>query len=383
MTGLVLITAINTEILRTSQALLFNCFVLADAETNLCQTYPVLSDLFIVIPTRLGRKHMILIVGATGFIGTNLARQLVARGESVRIFRRSSSNMLGLEDLPIEERIGDLLDYEAVSYAMKGCTHVYHLAALVNLGPYETILQRNIQIEGIRVVAQAALSEGVKRFVYTSSGVTIGYEPSGEPATESEGVSMTHLGLPYVETKIKAEELVLQLYQRGLPVVIVNPGYTFGLWDKAPKLNQLFIMAAQGKLNFYFSGGLSIVDVADVAYGHIMAMDHGRPGERYILSNQNLTYREFFTRLNAYFNRKPPEYRLPYPALYMAGFFAEAFGRIFHFNPKISRSIARLYNINHYLSSEKAMQELHYTPRPLENSIDETFKWLRDHKYIS
>jgi dihydroflavonol-4-reductase len=326
---------------------------------------------------------MILVIGATGFIGTNVVRELVERGESVRIFRRTSSNMLGLENLPFEEYFGDLLNPEAVRRAMKGCTRVFHLAAVVSLRPYETRHLSDIHIKGTNIVAQTALEEGVERFVYTSSGVTVGYNPGSKPATEANGVSLTHLGLPYVETKIKAEELVLQFFHKGLPAVIVNPGYTFGPWDKSPKLNQLLIMAAQGKLNFYFTGGLSVVNVADVAHGHLLAMDHGRLGERYILSNQNLTYQDFFTLLNAYVGRKPPKYRLPYPVMFTVGFFAETYGRIFRLNPQLSTGLARLYKINHYLSSEKAMQELHYTPRPLEDSLDKTFRWLREHNYIT
>jgi dihydroflavonol-4-reductase len=326
---------------------------------------------------------MILVIGATGFIGTNLVRELVRQGERVRIFRRASSNMTGLENLPVDEHFGDLLDPESVRRAMRGCTHVYHLAAALSLGPFESKLLSDIHIRGTEIVSRAAIEEGVRRLVYTSSGVTVGYKPGDNPATESEGISMAGLGLPYIDTKIEAEKLILQFCRQGLPAVIVNPGYTFGPWDKTPKLNQFIIMASQGKLNFYFSGGLSVVDVADVVRGHMLALERGRPGERYILSNQDITYRDFFTLLNRCFGEKPPKYKLTYPVLYTAGLFAEIFGRILHFNPQLSTGAARLYTMNHYLSSDKAREELCYRPKPLEESIDATVTWLREHRYIS
>jgi dihydroflavonol-4-reductase len=325
---------------------------------------------------------VILVIGATGFLGTNLVRELAGRGESVRILRRPSSNLLGLEKLPLEEVSGDLADPAALRQAMRGCRHVFHVAGGVSLGTLDRERLRRVNVGGTEAVAAAALAEGVERLVYTSSSVSIGYGTADQPATEDSPFNLGHLRLPYVDTKKEAEEKILEQCGKGLPAVVVNPGYVFGPWDKAPKLNQLLIMAARGKLNFYFGGGLSVVDVSDVARGHVLALEKGRVGQRYILSNLNLTYREFFTRVNAFVGRPPPKFKMPYPVLLGMGYAAQGFGKLFGLKPELSAAAARLYQINHYLSSEKARQELGYTTTPLEESFRKTFDWLKEYKYI-
>jgi dihydroflavonol-4-reductase len=332
---------------------------------------------------RKEESRLILVTGATGFIGTNLVQQLASGDEPVRILRRQSSNMLGLEGLPIEEVVGDILDEASVREAVKDCRRVYHVAGSADIGPFSSEQLYRTNVFGTEQVARAALAEGVEKLVYTSSSVTIGYGSAENPATEDSDYNLGHIPLPYIKTKKAAEEKVLELVAQGLPAVIVNPGYVFGCWDKEPKLNQLLIKSARGKLNFFFPGGMSVVDVDDVATGHILAMEAGQIGQRYILSNRNMTYREFVTVVNASQGKRPPKWKLPYPLLLTMGYASECCGKLFRFNPLLSSGLAQLYAIDHFVSSQKAETVLGYKTTPLEESLDRTFHWLRGNDYIS
>ncbi|MFQ5708756.1 MAG: SDR family oxidoreductase [bacterium] len=324
----------------------------------------------------------ILVTGATGFIGTNLVRRLTARGESVRILRREWSNRLGLEGLPLEEHIGDVRDYDTVRQAVRGCKQVYHLAALLKLAPFERDRFQRTNVLGSENLARAALEEGIEKMVYTSSIAAIGWGTEQQPATEETTFNLGRFRLPYIDTKRAGEEVVLEYGRKGLPVVVVNPGYVFGPWDKRPGLNRLLILAAQKKLWFYIGGGLSVVDVADVVQGQILAMEKGQAGQRYILSNQNLTYKEFMSMANEFLGQKPPRFRIPFWVMFSAGLMAEGLGKLFRFNPQISARLARMSRLTHYVSSEKAKRELGYATTPLAESFKKTFEWLREYHFI-
>jgi dihydroflavonol-4-reductase len=324
----------------------------------------------------------ILVTGATGFIGTNLVRKLVEQGESVRILRREWSNMMGLEGLPIEQHLGNLRDYDSVRQAVKGCQRVYHLAALLKIAPFERERFRRTNVLGSENIARAALEEGVEKMVYTSSIAAVGYGTKENPATEETEFNLGRFKLPYIDTKRQGEEVILQYCDKGLSAVVVNPGYVFGPWDKRPGVNKFFEMAARGKLWFYIGGGLSIVEVDDVVQGHLLAMEKGRIGERYILSNENVTYLELLSSINAFIGKKPPKFKIPYPLLLMLGYLGDGFGKLFRFNPQVSSRIARFTKINHYVNSEKAKRELGFTTTPLAKSFKKTFDWLKEYSNL-
>lgn len=320
----------------------------------------------------------ILVTGASGFIGTNLVKALVAQGQSVRILRREWSDMLGLRDVPLEEHIGDIRDFETVRQATADCSQVYHVAALLKIAPFERERFYRTNVLGTENVARAALETGVERMVHTSTIGTVGYGNESQPATEETQFNLGQFRLPYIDTKREAEELILRYHrEEGLPVVVVNPGYVFGPWDRRPGLNRILELADQGKLWFYVEGGLSVVDVNDVAQGHLLAMERGRPGERYILSNQNLTYKEFLSMANEFVGHAPPKWKVPYSLLLALGFVGEALGRVFGFNPQISARVARMTRITHYVSAEKARRELGWNTTPLAESFARTFDWIR------
>jgi len=325
----------------------------------------------------------VLVTGATGLIGTNLVRRLISQGEAVRILVRTSSDLGGLEGLPLERRIGDIRDRDTVTQAAQGCSAIFHLAGSVDVTCTSLEKMRCVIVHGTEHVCRAAMDAGVGKVIYTSSCVTAGYGPDGQPATEKRGLPLASLKMPYVAAKVEAEARFLDYCTRGLPGVAVLPGYVFGPWDKHPKLNQLLIMAAAGKLNFYFSGGLSVVAVGDVARGHLLAWKHGRCGERYILSHRNLTYRDFFTLLNRVAGFPAPRWRLPGALLSGFGTAAELAARITHRAPPFTAAMARLYSLRHYVDSTKAKDDLGYTNADLEVSIARTYQWLYEHGDIA
>ena len=325
----------------------------------------------------------LLVTGATGFIGTNLVRELVAQGESVRILRREWSNLLGLEGLSIEHHIGDIRDYNSVREAIKGCKKVFHLAALLKIAPFERERFYKINVLGSENIARAALEEGVEKMVFTSTIAAVGYGTEENPATEATEFNLRGFRLPYIETKRQGEEKILEYCKKGLPAVVVNPGYVFGPWHKKSGLNQFLTLAARGKLWIYIGGGLSVVDVDDVVQGHILAMEKGRIGERYILSNHNMTYKEFMFIANEFCAKRPPRVKIPYILLLSMGYLGEVFGKLFGFNPQISSAVARFTKINHYVSSEKARQELGYTTTSLAESFKKTYDWLKEHNFLN
>lgn len=325
---------------------------------------------------------MILVTGATGFVGTNLVRELVQRGESVRILRRPSSNLLGLEGLPIEHYVGDVLDKESVSKAVHGCRRVFHLATEVDVGTRRADPLRQVNVCGTETVLRCALNEGIERLVFTSSAMTLGCYGIDHQSTEESNYNLGSLRIPYLDSKKEAEDLVLAYCREGLPAVVVNPAYMFGPWDKQPKLNQFLIMAAQGKLNFYPDGGLSVIDVRDVVQGHILALEKGIVGQRYVLSSYNMTFREFFTAINRFLGKKPPRIKIPFRLMLSLGYLLEGVGWLFRFNPELNSGLARVWHIHNYVSAKKAAQQLGFSSSPLEDSFEGTFDWLREYKYI-
>jgi len=325
----------------------------------------------------------ILVTGATGFIGTNLVRHLAGRGENVRIFVRGSSDRGGLEALSLDVCVGDIRDEEAVSRTVHGCRAVFHLAGSVEVTCTSLAMMRETIVTGTDNVCRAALAAGVEKVVYTSSCVTVGYGSLDQPATEEGGTSLASLGIPYVQAKVEAEARFRDYCAQGLPGVALLPGYIFGPWDKQPKLNQLLILAAQGKLNFYFTGGLNVVAVGDVVRGHVLALQRGQCGERYILSHRNMSYRDFFSLLNRIAGFPPPRWPLPPPLLIGFGSLAELAGRIVRRPVPITAGVARLYSLHHYVDSAKATREIGYTNDDLEGSIINAYRWLHEHGDIA
>ena len=326
----------------------------------------------------------IFITGGTGFLGLNLVRLLVDRGESVRLLTRATSNRSGLDSDLIEFVRGDVTDVDSVREAMSGCDRVYHLAGWVQISPWGRRLAWQTNVEGTRNVCSAALESGVSRVVHASSIAAIGAGTLDEPADERSAWNLRASRIPYYATKVAAEKVVLQYVDRGLDAVIVNPTYLVGPWDVRPTAGRLLIQVATRRLRFYPSrGGLNFVDVRPVAVGHILAMERGRSGERYILGGENLNFEAYLDRVAAIAGVSRPGIRLPYAGMFPFALAGSVVGRLL---PGLFRdmnlSVLRSSCLEHYVSSAKASRELGFEVTSIDPAIRDAMDWFVEHGYM-
>lgn len=327
----------------------------------------------------------IFITGGTGFLGVNLVRMLVARGRRVRVLVRKNSSRVGLTSDLIEFVPGDVTDATSIHQAMEGCEEVYHLAAWVQVTPWGQRDAWQINVEGTRNVCSAALDLGVRRLVHTSSIATIAAGTLEAAADESTPWNLHAEHVPYYQTKLEAEKVVLGYANRGLDVVIVNPTYLVGPWDVKPSAGRMLIELATGRLRFYPKpGGINYVDVRCVATGHLLAMEQGRTGERYILGGENLSFRLFADRVDRVIHTSRRRIALPYAVMYPFAAMGSLAGRVF---PRLFRyvnlSILHSATLEHFVSSNKACHELSYESTSIDSAIEQALLWFVEYGYMS
>ncbi len=328
----------------------------------------------------------IFITGGTGFLGLTLARLLVSRGKPVRLLVRANSSRVGLDSDLIEFVRGDVTDAASVRAAMLGCDQVYHLAAWVQISPWGWEVARRTNVEGTRNVCSAALESGVQRVVHTSSIATIATGSLDDPADEDTPWNLRARAsrTPYYRSKRAAEEVVLDHVGRGLDAVIVNPTYLVGPWDVKPSSGRILIHTATGRLPIYPNrGGINCADVRQVAAGHILAMDRGKTGARYILGGENLPFRSYLSRIAAVAGVPAPRIGLPYAALVPFAATGSILGRVL---PKLFRDV-NLCVLNsafleHYVRSAKAARELGYEISSIDRAIEDGIRWFVEYGYM-
>ncbi len=326
----------------------------------------------------------IFVTGGTGFLGINLVRLLVDRGQRVRLLVRPHSTRLGLDSDLIEFVPGDVTDAESVLAAMRGCDEGYHLAAWVQISPWGLKSARRVNVEGTRNVCSVALKLGIRRMVHTSSVATIATGTLQHAADERGAWNLEHCRIPYYQTKKEAERVVLEHVKQGLDAVIVNPTYLVGPWDVKPGAGRLLIQAARRRLRFYPPrGGINYVDVRQAAAGHLLAIERGRTGERYILGGENLSFRAFLNRVTAAARVAAPRFALPYAITFPFAAAGSVAGRVF---PRLFRdvnlSVLRSAFLEHYVTSEKACSELGYDLMPIDRAIEDAIAWFVEHGYM-
>ncbi|MBN2107332.1 MAG: SDR family oxidoreductase [Deltaproteobacteria bacterium] len=229
----------------------------------------------------------ILVTGATGFVGAALVRRLLRQGRDIRITVRSESNLKNIRDLPIELVQADVRSIDDLKRAIDGCSRVYHVAGLYRSWMRDYAMLRHINVQGTRNVLEAAHALGVKKVVHTSSIAALGLPADGSPADENTAFNLQHLKLPYEQSKFEAELVVREYFSKGLPVVIVRPAMVMGPGDLYPTPSGKIVLdMLHGRVPCYFDGGIDIVDVDDVAAGHMLAMEHAEPGETFNLGCQ-------------------------------------------------------------------------------------------------
>lgn len=313
-----------------------------------------------------------LVTGATGFIGSQVVKLLVDRGDDVRATIRKASDRGRMAGLAVETVRADVCDRHSVRRAMRGVDRVFHLAGTTNLAlPRGRAFALNV--EGTRIVLEEALKAGVERVVYTSSVAAVGPAPNGSTADENNVWDAGRYAIGYVDSKREAEVAALALAARGLPVVIVNPAHVLGAGDPGRSSTTLVRRFMRRQIPAYVDGTLNVVGVLDVARGELLADERGRIGERYILGNRNFTIDRLFADLGRLSGIEPPSLKLPLPvALSLAGA-AQRFPSLGMPTP----AEVRASSLNWAFASNKARRELGWRPAPHEDCLEETIAWYR------
>jgi len=327
---------------------------------------------------------MILITGASGFVGAAVVRQLAQAGHAVRALIRASSPRTNIAGLPVEIVHGDLRDPDSLGRAMAGIRFVFHVAADYRLWARhpQDIVATNV--EGTRTLMEAALGARVERIVYTSSVATLKARPDGAPSDESLPLDPASAVGAYKYSKVVAERLVAAMVaERGLPAVIVNPSTPIGPRDVRPTpTGRIIIEAAAGRMPAYVDTGLNLVHVDDVATGHLLALEKARVGERYILGGQDVLLGDMLGEIARQTGRAPPKLRLPRQLIFPVAYAAEAVAYFTGREPFVTTTGLRLAKDRMFFSSAKAERELGYRARPYGDAIREAIAWFRQHGYL-
>ncbi len=314
-----------------------------------------------------------LVTGATGFIGSHIARELAARGDDVRVTVRRDSSDEALAGVNCERVRCELSDRRAVRRALSGVDRVFHAAGLTSLRPQDRELVFRVNVDATRLVMEECLRADVERVVYTSSVAAVGPARPGERADEKQVFTAGGLGIAYVNSKHEAEVEALRVAAHGLPLVCVNPAIVYGYGDFKSGSTSVVRRLLLGRIPAYVDGGLNIVDVRDVAAGHLLADARGTPGERYILGGRNYTIARLFADLARLAGVEPPPLRLGADAAVRLARVAQGLpGR-----PPINVDEATSAGQWWTYSSAKAKRELGWSARPHEETLEATIRfWM-------
>jgi dihydroflavonol-4-reductase len=312
-----------------------------------------------------------LLTGATGFIGLHVARELAARGDDLRLLARRGSDLAPLEGIDFERTTGDVTDRRAVRRAVKGVERVFHVAGRTSLRAADRRVVFDVNLRGARIVFEEALAAGVERLVHTSSVGAIGVAKPKGTADESTPFEIGHLGIAYINSKHEAELEAFRLCARGLPVVIVNPSFVLGPDDPHGTSMRLVRRFLKRQIPVYVDGGLNIVDVRDVARGHLLADRKGKVGERYILAGRNFTLGRLFADMARISGTEPPPVKLPGRVAVVGAEAAQLARLPIAVAPDEARSAVQWWTY----SNAKAREELGFKPRPHEQTLEEAIRW--------
>ena len=324
-----------------------------------------------------------LVTGATGFIGSHIARKLVERGEHVKILLRKSSQTENIDDIDVERVYGDVLDPESIKEALKDCDTLYHTAGVASFRKEDYQKMEDINVQGTANVMNAALDAGIKKAVHTSSIAAIGTDLKGGIANEDTKYELEYLGVKYLDTKRRAEEVALEMSKKGLPVVVVNPATVIGTGDIYLSSTAFILWFYKKKYPGYMDGTLNMVDVEDVAEGHILAAEKGKVGERYILGNANFTLLELFKLLEELTGIPRPKMKIPYFMALASGYFVERIlGMSFPNYSTMDVDSVKLSKLRWHFDSSKAINELGYKPTDIKDSIKNTVLWFKENGHF-
>ena len=321
---------------------------------------------------------LVLVTGASGFLGWHVARQLVERRAEVRALCRPSSQV---RELPVQRVEGDLRDRDSLLRACSGCQIVFHVAADYRLWSRHPDELYASNVDGTRNLLEAAEQAGVERIVYTSTVGCIGM-PQNRNGDEQTPVSEADMTGHYKRSKWLAEQIALEKARAGLPVVIVNPTAPIGDHDWKPTpTGKIILDFMRNRLPAFVDTGLSLVDVQDTAMGHLLAAEHGVPGERYILGCENVTLQGILQRLAAITGRRAPRTKIPYSVAYAAGLISSGWANLSGKEPGVPIEAVKMARKKMFVSHAKAQEKLGFHPRPVESALTRAVAWFRDNGY--
>ena len=314
-----------------------------------------------------------LVTGASGFIGWHVARSLVQAGHPVRALVRPGSQV---QEIEVELVRGDLRDAGSLQRAVAGCGLVFHVAADYRLWAKHPQELYESNVGGTRNLLEAAREAGVERVVYTSTVGCIGMPRNGI-GDETTPVGIEDMTGAYKRSKFLAEQTALEFARNGLPVVIVNPTAPVGAHDVKPTpTGRIVLDFLKGDMPAFIDTGLNLVDVEDVAKGHLLAAEKGKPGERYILGCENLTLAEILQRLARITGRKAPKIRLPYFVAYAAGAASTAWANLTGSEPRVALDAVRMARKKMFVSHDKAKRELGFNPSGVDEALARALEWF-------
>jgi dihydroflavonol-4-reductase len=326
---------------------------------------------------------LVFLTGATGFLGSHVARVLAESGADLRLLVRSSSDPRNIQDLKADRVVGDLRDPASLESAMAGCEVVFHVAADYRLWVRDPEQMYRSNVEGTRAILDAARKNRVRRVVYTSSVATMGFTSNGHSADESSPVTLGDMIGPYKRSKFMAEEIALAAGRNGMDVVVVNPSTPVGERDIKPTpTGRIVVDFLKRKFPAYVDNGLNLVDATECARGHVAALEKGRSGERYILGGENLTLKQILDKLAAITGLPSPTIRVPYVMALATGVVDEIVtGRILRKEPRATIDAVRMGRKKMFVSSAKAERELGWKTLPVDDALGRAVEWFQANGY--
>ena len=324
------------------------------------------------------------ITGATGFVGSHVARALAVRGAELRLLVRSTSRTDNIADLQAEVATGDLRDPESLKKAMAGCEFVFHVAADYRLWVRDPEQMYRSNVEGTRAIIRAAQECGVRRVIYTSSVATMGFTREGHIAREDSPVSIREMVGHYKRSKFMAEQIALEAGRNGANVVVVNPTTPIGEYDIKPTpTGRIVVDFLKRKFPAYVDTGLNLADVKEVARGHLLAMEKARPGERYIMGGENLTLKQILNKLSELTGLPSPTMKVPHGVAMGFAVFDQLFtGMIMGKEPRATIDAVKMGRKKMFASSAKAEHELGYKVLPVEDALRRAVEWFQANGYV-
>ena len=322
----------------------------------------------------------VLVTGATGFVGANVARRLVAEGYRVRVLARPSSSLKALDGCPVDVVRGDIVDLASMRGAVEGCAQVFHAAADYRLWAKDPAEIYRSNVDSTRTVLEACTRARVERVVYTSSVGTVGLPRDGGVGTETTPVGLEDMVGHYKRSKFLAERVADEYAARGLPVVIVNPTNPIGAWEVRPTpTGQLVLDYLLRRMVATLDTGLNLIHVADVARGHVLAAQRGRVGDKYILGCRNCSLTDIFGMLESITGIRAPRVRVPHALIYLVALANEGVARATGRPPRVPLTGVRMARKHMYFSAEKAVRELGLPQTPVEQALHEAIEWFVVH----